>query len=113
MKLINGKHHFVLDNKNYVFEKYQIDIMKKNKLKSVYVKMRIKNGWTVEDAVNAPYGMNYIEYKDLLIIQELEINEMIRKRRCRKPKPWLDHYPQKTLFGDYAQLLFDECCGSW
>jgi len=56
---------------------------------------------------------SHIDNLNRILIHEEEKRRQVYKEKYAKPKPWIEKYPQKTEFGDYAQLLFQDCCGSW
>lgn len=110
-------HKINVDYKEYIIQKEHIKKMRKNKLEISHIRTRIKSGWSLDDAVEAPLKMSFIEFQEHLFIKNEEEKAKQRaieiKKKYEKPKPWLEKYPQVTEFGKYAQKLFKECCGSW
>lgn len=105
-------------------------IAENNNIPLVIYKSRILNGWTIDEAINVfPTSdellKNNLRSEDLKFTgnNSRDLEEILRyeernrrieyKKKYAKPKPWLDKYPQVTEFGDYAQKLFKDCCGSW
>lgn len=111
MQISEPKVYTIYGEKHVLSPKH-IALMRKNKLEMRHIRTRVKSGWTLNEAVSAPFGMRKKEYIEALKIKCIEGNRTKRKNH-QKPKPWLKKYPQKTKFGEYAQKLFKECCGSW
>lgn len=112
------------------FHEDNILIAENNNIPKVIYRSRILNGWTIDEAINVfpmseELAKNHLKSDDLKftgnhlksleeILKHEEGNRRTKyKKNYRKPKPWLDKYPQVTEFGDYAQQLFKDCFGSW
>ncbi|RIL48819.1 hypothetical protein BUY93_10020 [Mammaliicoccus fleurettii] len=112
------------------FHEDNIIIAENNRVPKTIYRSRILNGWTIDEAIHVfpthdELAKNNVRSDDLKFTgsHSKELEEIMKyeesKRRVRykkkysKPKPWLDKYPQTSEFGDYAQQLFNDCCGSW
>lgn len=112
------------------FHEDNITIAENHNVPKVIYRSRILNGWNIDEAIhvfptNEELQKNNLRSDDLkftgshidnlnrILIHEEEKRRQVYKEKYAKPKPWIEEYPQKTEFGEYAQLLFQECCGSW
>lgn len=101
------------DGNEYILTPQQVRMAEENNFDKTFIRMRIRAGWTLNLAVSVPQGVPKCDAEAYMKFEELDGRKRKPKKDYSKPKPWLEKYPQKTEFGDYAQLLFQECCGSW
>ncbi|MBS3461890.1 hypothetical protein KCW96_14000, partial [Staphylococcus aureus] len=79
------------------------------------VAKRVRGGWALLEALNAPYGMRLAEYKEIVLSKIMEREskerEMARQPRkeaeLRRKKPHLFNVPQKHSRGRYACYLME------
>ncbi len=79
------------------------------------VAKRVRGGWALLEALNAPYGMRLAEYKEIVLSRimqrESKEREIARQRRkeveLRKRKPHSFNVPQKHTRGRYACYLME------
>ncbi|KAA57683.1 hypothetical protein W421_00654 [Staphylococcus aureus VET0089R] len=92
-----------INGKPYKFTEHENELIKKNGLTPGMVAKRVRGGWALLEALNAPYGMRLAEYKEIVLSKIMEREskerEMSRQRRkeaeLRKKKPHLFNVPQK------------------
>ncbi|GAB5804084.1 hypothetical protein JMUB7522_27080 [Staphylococcus aureus] len=56
-----------INGKPYKFTEHENELIKKNGLTPGMVAKRVRGGWALLEALNAPYGMRLAEYKDCLL----------------------------------------------
>ncbi|MCJ0969775.1 hypothetical protein [Mammaliicoccus sciuri] len=112
------------------FHEDNIMIAENHNVPKVIYRSRILNGWNIDEAIHVfpsndelqknnlrsddlKFTGSHIDNLNRILIHEEEKRRQVYKEKYSKPKPWIEKYPQKTEFEDYAQLLFQECCGSW
>ncbi|UVJ11844.1 SA1788 family PVL leukocidin-associated protein [Staphylococcus aureus] len=104
-----------IHGKPYKFTHYENELIEKNRLTPGIVAQRVRSGWTILEALNAPYGMRLNEYKQIVLAKimerEREEREMVRRRQkqaeLRKKKPHLFNVPQKHPRGRYTHYLME------
>ncbi|MCE5103353.1 hypothetical protein KJB70_13845 [Staphylococcus aureus] len=92
-----------INGKPYKFTEHENELIKKNGLTPGMVAKRVRGGWALLEALNAPYGMRLAEYKEIVLSRimqrEAREREISRQRRkeaeLRKKKPHLFNVPQK------------------
>ncbi|QBX62418.1 Hypothetical protein SaO322_01826 [Staphylococcus aureus] len=67
-----------------------------------WIAKRVKDGWELHEALNAPYGMRLAEYKEIVLSKIMERESvMARQRRkeaeLRRKKPHLFKAPLKMV----------------
>lgn len=97
-------------NKKYDYEKRDIEIAESNGISMDAFYQRLRYGWSASKARSYPVR-NHNRNKSVIAADSYKSKKP--KKDYSKPKPWLNKYPQKTEFGDYAKQLFNDCCGSW
>lgn len=97
-------------NKKYDYEKRDIEIAESNGISLDAFYQRLRYGWSASKARSYPVRNHN---RNINVIAAEEYKTKKPKKYYTKPKPWLNKYPQKTEFGDYAKQLFNDCCGSW
>lgn len=97
-------------NKKYDYEKRDIEIAESNGISMDAFYQRLRYGWSASKARSYPVR-NHNRNKNVIAADSYKSKKP--KKDYSKPKPWLNKYPQKTEFGDYAKQLFNDCCGSW
>ncbi|MEB7723418.1 SA1788 family PVL leukocidin-associated protein [Mammaliicoccus fleurettii] len=106
------------------YTEIELEIMERNNLTRKQVNSRIKNGVPREVAISMPQGETWNktkreQYEKEKLRKQKKIEEERNRKELKKQellkikKPYLFTVPQKTEFGDYAQQLFEDCCGSW
>ncbi|SUL34206.1 PVL ORF-50-like family [Staphylococcus aureus] len=91
-----------INGKPYKFTEHENELIKKNGLTPGMVAKRVRGGWALLEALNAPYGMRLAEYKEIVLSRimqrESKEREIARQRRkeveLRKRKPHLFNVPQ-------------------
>ncbi|HFJ5215916.1 TPA: SA1788 family PVL leukocidin-associated protein, partial [Staphylococcus aureus] len=76
---------------------------------------RVKDGWELHEAMDAPEGMRLSEYREKKTIERLEQARLERKlerqrkkeAELRRKKPHLFNVPQKHSRGRYACYLME------
>ncbi|HHW5057366.1 TPA: SA1788 family PVL leukocidin-associated protein [Staphylococcus aureus] len=104
-----------IHGKPYKFTHYENELIEKNRLTPGIVAQRVRSGWTILEALNAPYGMRLAEYKEIVLSKIMEREskerEMARQRRkeaeLRRKKPHLFNVPQVHPRGRYACYLME------
>ncbi|HDK9105464.1 TPA: hypothetical protein PVN53_000577 [Staphylococcus aureus] len=101
-----------INGKPYKFTEHENELIKKNGLTPGMVAKRVRGGWALLEALNAPYGMRLAEYKETVLSKIMERESvMARQRRkeaeLRRKKPRLFNVPQKHPRGRYACYLME------
>ncbi|HCY6217768.1 TPA: hypothetical protein O1853_002823 [Staphylococcus aureus] len=101
-----------INGKPYKFTEHENELIKKNGLTPGMVAKRVRGGWALLEALNAPYGMRLAEYKEIVLSKIMERESvMARQRRkeaeLRRKKPHLFNVPQKHPRGRYACYLME------
>ncbi len=104
-----------INGKPYKFTEHENELIKKNGLTPGMVAKRVRGGWKLLEALNAPYGMRLAEYKEIVLSKIMEREskerEIARQRRkkaeLRRKKPHLFNVPQKHPRGRYACYLME------
>ncbi|RNH88344.1 SA1788 family PVL leukocidin-associated protein [Staphylococcus aureus] len=104
-----------INGKPYKFTEHENELIKKNGLTPGMVAKRVRGGWALLEALNAPYGMRLAEYKEIVLSRimqrEAREREIARQRRKEaellKKKPHLFNVPQKHPRGCYACYLME------
>ncbi|HCW3602528.1 TPA: hypothetical protein OXJ23_001021 [Staphylococcus aureus] len=104
-----------IHGKPYKFTHYENELIEKNRLTPGIVAQRVRSGWTILEALNAPYGMPLNEYREKKTIERLEQARLERKlererkkeAELRRKKPHLFNVPQKHPRGRYACYLME------
>ncbi|WP_314347707.1 hypothetical protein [Mammaliicoccus vitulinus] len=103
----------IVEGNEYILTPKHLRMAEENNFDKTFIRMRIRAGWSLDLAVKVPQGVPKCDAESYLKFEELDGRKRKPKKDYSKPKPWLKKYPQKTKFGDYAQQLFKDCCGSW
>lgn len=98
-------YKFSINFKKYVLKKIHFQKMKENNLELKQVKNRIKAGWELEQAVDAPLKVKRSEYEEYKFRKDEEERLKNIKRKYAKPKPWLEKYPQSVEGGEWFEHL--------
>ncbi|HDC8818378.1 TPA: hypothetical protein O9O13_000439 [Staphylococcus aureus] len=101
-----------INGKPYKFTEHENELIKKNGLTPGMVAKRVRGGWALLEALNAPYGMRLAEHKEIVLSKIMERESvMARQRRkeaeLRRKKPHLFNVPQKHSRGRYACYLME------
>ncbi|MGG6839946.1 UNVERIFIED_CONTAM: hypothetical protein MXM71_02125 [Mammaliicoccus sciuri] len=107
------KEKITADGNEYILTPQQVRMAEENNFDKTFIRMRIRAGWTLNLAVSVPQGVPKCDAEAYMKFEELDGRKRKPKKDYSKPKPWLEKYPQKTEFGDYAKQLFNDCCVSW
>ena len=96
----------------YYLDDFMKAKMTRNGLNKGNIRGRIANGWTFEEAIDAPQGMRRDDYLDNIAMAKLEQSKRAELRqqeelRLRKKKPHLFNIPQKHKRGRWCQHLMD------
>lgn len=74
-----------INGKPYKFTEHENELIKKNGLTPGMVAKRVRGGWALLEALNAPYGMRLAEYKEIVLSRimqrEAREREIARQRR--------------------------------
>ncbi|WP_436895121.1 hypothetical protein [Mammaliicoccus sciuri] len=100
-------------HKRQLFTTKELNIMKKNGVTKKMFHLRISRGYPREVALSHPPNKHFVGMERTAYKKTVALNFKERVYKNDKPKPWLEKYPQKTKFGDYAKQLFNDCCGTW
>ncbi|HCZ0624030.1 TPA: SA1788 family PVL leukocidin-associated protein [Staphylococcus aureus] len=86
-----------INGKPYKFTEHENELIKKNGLTPGMVAKRVRGGWALLEALNAPYGMRLAEYKEIVLsrIMQREARQRRKEAELRKKKPHLFNVPQK------------------
>lgn len=82
-----------INGKPYKFTEHENELIKKNGLTPGMVAKRVRGGWALLEALNAPYGMRLAEYKEIVLSKIMERES--KEAELRKKKPHLFNVPQK------------------
>ncbi|HCZ8224185.1 TPA: hypothetical protein O4C87_000182 [Staphylococcus aureus] len=104
-----------INGKPYKFTEHENELIKKNGLTPGMVAKRVKDGWELHEAMDAPEGTRLSEYREKKTIERLEQarleRKLERKRKreaeLRRKKPHLFNVPQKHPRGRYACYLME------
>ncbi|HDA2620719.1 TPA: hypothetical protein O4619_001500 [Staphylococcus aureus] len=104
-----------INGKPYKFIEHENELIKKNGLTPGMVAKRVRGGWKLLEALNAPYGMHLKEYREMKQMEKIKQarleRELERERKkeaeLRRKKPHLFNVPQKHPRGRYACYLME------
>lgn len=104
-----------INGKPYKFTEHENELIKKNGLTPGMVAKRVKDGWELHEAMDAPEGMRLSEYREKKTIERLEQARLERKlererkkeAELRRKKPHLFNVPQVHPRGRYACYLME------
>ncbi|MBV7286436.1 SA1788 family PVL leukocidin-associated protein [Staphylococcus aureus] len=104
-----------INGKPYKFTEHENELIKKNGLTPGMVAKRVKDGWELHEAMDAPEGTRLSEYREKKTIERLEQARLERKlerkqkkeAELRRKKPHLFNVPQKHPRGRYACYLME------
>ncbi|MDW8551105.1 SA1788 family PVL leukocidin-associated protein [Staphylococcus nepalensis] len=78
-----------------------------------YIRTRLKNGWTVQEAYSVPRGVRLEDYREAQNINYLQskarkTRERLRDEKQREERPWLyDGTPQNHNRGKWCEYLMN------
>ena len=104
-----------INDKPYRFTKSEMELIESHGITAGMVSKRVKDGWELHEAMDAPEGMRLSEYREKKTIERLEQarleRKLERKRKkeaeLRRKKPHLFNVPQKHPRGRYACYLME------
>lgn len=104
-----------INDKPYRFSKFEMELIESHGITAGMVSKRVKDGWELHEAMDAPEGTRLSEYREKKTIERLEQarleRKLERKRKreaeLRRKKPHLFNVPQKHPRGRYACYLLE------
>ncbi|HGO1460850.1 TPA: SA1788 family PVL leukocidin-associated protein [Staphylococcus aureus] len=92
-----------INGKPYKFTEHENELIKKNGLTLGMVAKRVRGGWALLEALDAPYGMHLKEYREMKQMEKIKQarleRELERERKkeaeLKRKKPHLFNVPQK------------------
>lgn len=104
-----------INDKPYRFTKSEMELIESHGITAGMVSKRVKDGWELHEAMDAPEGTRLSEYREKKTIERLEQarleRKLERKRKkeaeLRRKKPHLFNVPQKHPRGRYACYLIE------
>ncbi|HGZ9113604.1 TPA: SA1788 family PVL leukocidin-associated protein, partial [Staphylococcus aureus] len=98
-----------INDKPYRFTKSEMELIESHGITAGMVSKRVKDGWELHEAMDAPEGTRLSEYREKKTIERLEQarleRKLERKRKkeaeLRRKKPHLFNVPQKHPRGRY------------
>ncbi|HDI3777528.1 TPA: hypothetical protein PNG12_002328 [Staphylococcus aureus] len=92
-----------IHDKPYRFSKFEMELIESHGITAGMVSKRVKDGWELHEAMDAPEGTRLSEYREKKTIERLEQarleRKLERKRKreaeLRRKKPHLFNVPQK------------------
>ncbi|MGJ8886238.1 SA1788 family PVL leukocidin-associated protein [Staphylococcus aureus] len=108
-----------INGKPYKFTEHENELIKKNGLTPGKVAKRVRGGWEMSEAIDAPFGMKLNDYREIQITKALERErEMARQRRkeaeLRRKKPHLFDVPQKHSRDPYwFDVTYNQMFKKW
>lgn len=104
-----------INDKPYRFSKFEMELIESHGITAGMVSKRVKDGWELHEAMDAPEGTRLSEYREKKTIERLEQarleRKLERKRKkeaeLRRKKPHLFNVPQKHPRGRYACYLME------
>lgn len=104
-----------INDKPYRFTKSEMELIESHGITAGMVSKRVKDGWELHEAMDAPEGTRLSEYREKKTIERLEQarleRKLERKRKkeaeLRRKKPHLFNVPQKHPRGRYACYLME------
>ena len=105
----------IINDKPYRFTKSEMELIESHGITAGMVSKRVKDGWELHEAMDAPEGTRLSEYREKKTIERLEQarleRKLERKRKkeaeLRRKKPHLFNVPQKHPRGRYACYLME------
>ncbi|MBB2534538.1 SA1788 family PVL leukocidin-associated protein, partial [Staphylococcus aureus] len=74
-----------INDKPYRFTKSEMELIESHGITAGMVSKRVKDGWELHEAMDAPYGMRLAEYKEIVLSRimqrEAREREIARQRR--------------------------------
>ena len=91
-----------IHDKPYRFSKFEMELIESHGITPGMVSKRVKDGWELHEAMDAPEGMRLSEYREKKTIERLEQARLERKlerqrkkeAELRRKKPHLFNVPQ-------------------
>ena len=104
-----------INDKPYRFSKFEMELIESHGITAGMVSKRVKDGWELHEAMDAPEGTRLSEYREKKTIERLEQARLERKlerkqkkeAELRRKKPHLFNVPQKHPRGRYACYLME------
>ncbi|HCU9615260.1 TPA: hypothetical protein OVJ04_002038 [Staphylococcus aureus] len=104
-----------INDKSYRFSKFEMELIESHGITAGMVSKRVKDGWELHEAMDAPEGTRLSEYREKKTIERLEQARLERKlerkqkkeAELRRKKPHLFNVPQKHPRGRYACYLME------
>ena len=104
-----------INDKPYRFSKFEMELIESHGITAGMVSKRVKDGWELHEAMDAPEGTRLSEYREKKTTERLEQarleRKLERKRKreaeLRRKKPHLFNVPQKHPRGRYACYLLE------
>ncbi|HDC8814364.1 TPA: hypothetical protein O9O18_001855 [Staphylococcus aureus] len=104
-----------INDKPYRFTKSEMELIESHGITAGMVSKRVKDGWELHEAMDAPEGTRLSEYREKKTIERLEQarleRKLERKRKkeaeLRRKKPHLSNLPQKHPRERYACYLME------
>ncbi|SCT81954.1 PVL ORF-50-like family protein [Staphylococcus aureus] len=92
-----------IHDKPYRFSEFEMELIESHGITPGMVSKRVKDGWELHEAMDAPEGMRLSEYREKKTIERLEQARLERKlerqrkkeAELRRKKPHLFNVPQK------------------
>lgn len=106
-----------INGKPYKFTEHENELIKKNGLNPGMVAKRVRGGWALLEALNAPYGMRLAEYKEIVLSRimqrEAREREIARQRRkeaeLRRSHICLMYHRNIHVIRTGSMLLMTKC----
>ncbi|BBN31693.1 PVL phage protein [Staphylococcus aureus] len=84
-----------INDKPYRFSKFEMELIESHGITAGMVSKRVKDGWELHEAMDAPEGTRLSEYREKKTIERLEQARLERKLERQRKKPHLFNVPQK------------------
>ncbi|HDG8305267.1 TPA: hypothetical protein PBS31_002650 [Staphylococcus aureus] len=111
-----------IHDKPYRFSKFEMELIESHGITPGMVSKRVKDGWELHEAMDAPEGMRLSEYREKETIERLEQARLERKlerqrkkeAELRKKKLHLFNVPQKHSRDPYwFDVTYNQMFKKW
>ncbi|HHM3630469.1 TPA: SA1788 family PVL leukocidin-associated protein [Staphylococcus aureus] len=111
-----------INDKPYRFTKSEMELIESHGITAGMVSKRVKDGWELHEAMDAPEGTRLSEYREKKTIERLEQarleRKLERKRKkeaeLRRKKPHLFNVPQKHSRDPYwFDVTYNQMFKKW
>lgn len=77
-----------INDKPYRFSKFEMELIESHGITAGMVSKRVKDGWELHEAMDAPEGTRLSEYREKKTIERLE--QARRRKRIRVKTSWIE-----------------------